>query len=76
MMADLLAGDRRRSIESLEAYAEQLRRDARKDLLEIAQNAWLTAASSNSARETANAALATAIAGYFETRSEALGRNR
>ena len=72
MMADLLAGDRRRSIESLEAYAEQLRRDARKDLLEIAQNAWLTAASSNSARETANAALATAIPGYFETRLQKL----
>jgi hypothetical protein len=68
MMADLLAGDRRRSIESLEACAEQLRRSAREDLLKIAQNAWSTPISLNSGRETAHAALAAAIPDYFETR--------
>jgi hypothetical protein len=65
MMADLLAGDRRRSIESLEAYADQLRRDARDDLLEIAQNAWLTSVPINIRSETAQAALAAAIPDFY-----------
>jgi Dynamin family len=67
MMADLLAGDRRRSIESLEAYAEQLRRNARKDLLDIAQDAWLTPVSANNGGDPANTALTAAIPDYFET---------
>jgi hypothetical protein len=74
MVADLLAGDRRRSIEALEAHAEQLRRNARDDLLEIAQKAWLTAASANIGSETVKAALAAAIPDYFDARLRNLSR--
>jgi Dynamin family len=74
MVADLLAGDRRRSMESLETHAEQLRRNARHDLLEIAQNAWLTAVSAHIGSETAKAAIAAAIPDYFDTRLRDLSR--
>jgi hypothetical protein len=74
MMADLLAGDRRRSVKSLEACAERLRRNASEDLLEIAQSAWLTPAPANDARETADTTLAAAIPDYFEVRLRNLSK--
>jgi predicted GTPase len=74
MVADLLAGDRRGSIESLDAHAEQLRRNARDDLLEIAQNAWLSPVSANNGIETVKAALAAAIPDYFDTRLRNLSK--
>jgi Dynamin family len=72
MMVDLLAGDRRRSIESLEAHAEQLRSNGREDLLKIAQKAWSGPVPADSERETANATLAAAIPDYFEARLQNL----
>jgi GTPase Era involved in 16S rRNA processing len=74
MMADLLAGDRRRSVKSLEACAEQLRRNATDDLLKTAQNAWLTPAPAGDGRETADATLAAAIPNYFEARLRNLSK--
>jgi hypothetical protein len=74
MTADLLAGDRRRSVKSLEACAEQLRRKASEELLQIAQNAWLTQAPTNDAGETVDATLAAAIPDYFEVRLRNLAK--
>jgi Dynamin family len=74
MMADLLAGDRRRSVKSLEACADQLRRKASEALLEITKNAWSTPAPANNARETADATLAAAIPDYFEARLRNLSK--
>jgi GTP-binding protein EngB required for normal cell division len=65
---DLLAGDRRRSIEALEEHAERLRREAREHLLGIADAALASHAGGPGSEEQVQTALKDAIPEFFESK--------
>lgn len=63
---DLLAGDRRRMLDALEAHAEALREDARSSLVPLVDRAFSETRTNAEAEGAAKLAISAAIPGFFD----------